>query len=204
VTVAAGVGGAAVLAVAVLVASARVDRGVVRSLLARVSDDSYVDPVASVLEQFVGDLQTVASDPRAFARIGAASLLIWTLDVLTAALVLAAFGVPTPPATLLAVCVFAVSVGNLAKVLPLTPGGVGLYEAAFTVLVAGLTPIGAGVAFAAAVLDHAVKNGVTVAGGVVSMLALNVSLTRAVDEAGEAREAREAHETREHADATQD
>jgi len=198
VTVAAGVGGAAVFAVAALVASARVDRGVVRSLLGRISDDSYVDPVASVLEQFVGDLQTVASEPRAFVRIGAASLLVWTLDVATAALVLAAFGVPTPPATLVAVCVFAVSVGNLAKVLPLTPGGVGLYEAAFTVLVAGLTPIGAGVAFAAAVLDHAVKNGVTVAGGVASMLALNVSLTRAVDEAGEAREARE------RADATQD
>jgi uncharacterized membrane protein YbhN (UPF0104 family) len=37
-------------------------------------------------------------------------------------------------------------------------------------------------AFGAAVLDHAVKNLVTVAGGVVSMLALNVSLTSAVDE----------------------
>jgi uncharacterized membrane protein YbhN (UPF0104 family) len=50
-----------------------------------------------------------------------------------------------------------------------------------------LTPVGAAVAFAAAVLDHALKNGVTVLGGVVSMLALNVSLTTAVDEAGEAR-----------------
>jgi hypothetical protein len=88
---------------------------------------------------------------------------------------------------LLAVGFFAVSVGNLAKVLPLSPGGIGLYEAAFTVLVAVLTPATAAVAFAAAVLDHALKNGVTVVGGVVSMLALNVSLTTAVDEAGEAR-----------------
>ncbi|MFB6195853.1 MAG: lysylphosphatidylglycerol synthase domain-containing protein, partial [Haloplanus sp.] len=86
--------------------------------------------------------------------------------------------------TLVAVGFFAVSVGNLAKVLPLSPGGIGLYEAAFTLLVAGLTPVAGATAFGAAVLDHAVKNLVTVAGGVVSMLALNVSLTAAVDETG--------------------
>jgi hypothetical protein len=187
--VAAGVGGAAVVAVAALVATARVERSVARALVARVSDDSYADYVGGVLEQFVGDLQTVAGDGRAFARIGAASLAIWTLDVLTAVLVLSAFeGVDLPLATLVVGGFFAVSVGNLAKVLPLSPGGIGLYEAAFTVLVVGLTPVAGVVAFAAAIVDHAVKNAVTVAGGVTAMLALNVSLTTAVEEAGEARE----------------
>ncbi len=61
------------------------------------------------------------------------------------------------------------SVGNLAKVLPLSPGGIGLYEAAFTVFVAGLTPISWEVALGAAILDHAVKNIVTLVGGVGSM-----------------------------------
>jgi hypothetical protein len=80
-------------------------------------------------------------------------------------------------------------VGNLAKVLPLSPGGVGLYEGAFTLLVVALVPESAvagdlaAVALGAAVLDHAVKNVVTTAGGVVSMLYLNVSLTAAVEEA---------------------
>jgi hypothetical protein len=74
-------------------------------------------------------------------------------------------------------------------VLPLSPGGIGLYEAAFTVLVAGLTPIAGPVALGAAIVDHAVKNAVTVVGGVVSMLALNVSLTTAVDESADAYDA---------------
>ena len=185
-TVAAGVAAAAVVALAVIVVSARRERNLIRRSLARVSTDSYADYVAGILERFVGDVQTVAADRAAFARIGANSLAIWGLDVVTAIIVLAAFDVGLSPPTLVAVGFFAVSVGNLAKVLPLSPGGIGLYEAAFTLLVAGLTPVTGPTAFGAAVLDHAVKNLVTVAGGVVSMLALNVSLTAAVDETGEA------------------
>ncbi len=120
--------------------------------------------------------------------------MIWVIDVLVAVLVLAAFGVGLAPVTLLAVCFFAVSVGNLAKVLPLSPGGIGLYEGAFTVLVIGLTPISFPVAFGAAVLDHALKNVVTVVGGVASMLVLNVSLTTAVEESADASEAEPLHE----------
>ncbi|USZ69133.1 flippase-like domain-containing protein [Halorussus salilacus] len=180
--VAFGVGLAAILAVAVIVASARSDRNLVRTVVSRASNDSYADYVAGVVERFTGDVQTVAGDRRAFATVGVSSLAIWTLDVITALLVLAAFDVSLPLATLVAVGFFAVSVGNLAKVLPLSPGGIGLYEGAFTLLVAGLTPIGASVAFAASIVDHAVKNVVTLVGGVVSMLVLNVSLTEAVEQ----------------------
>jgi uncharacterized protein (TIRG00374 family) len=183
-TVAAGVAAAAVVAVAVIVATARREGNLVRRLITRLSSDSYADAVAGVVESFVADVQTVAADRAAFTRIGVSSLAIWGLDVVTAVLVLAAFDVALAAPTLVAVGFFAVSVGNLAKVLPLSPGGIGLYEAAFTLLVAGLTPVGGATAFGAAILDHAVKNLVTVAGGVVSMLALNVSLTAAVDETG--------------------
>jgi uncharacterized protein (TIRG00374 family) len=154
----------------------------VRRALGRISSDSYVEYVAGVLERFVGDVQTVAGERGAFARVGASSLLIWMLDVVTALLVLSAFDATLPLLTMLAVGFFAVSVGNLAKVLPLSPGGVGLYEGAFTLLVVALTPLGPALALGAAIVDHAVKNLVTVAGGVVSMLLLNVSLTTAVEE----------------------
>ena len=189
VAVAAAVGAAAIAAVVAIVASARSDRNLVREGVTRLSSDSYAEYVAGVVEQFAGDVQAVASDGRAFARVGASSLLIWGLDVLTAILVLAAFdGVALSLPTLLAVGFFAVSVGNLAKVLPLSPGGIGLYEGAFSVLVVGLTPIGWGVALGAAIVDHAVKNAVTVAGGLASMLLLNVSLTTAVEESADARD----------------
>jgi uncharacterized protein (TIRG00374 family) len=179
--VAAAVGLAAIGAVAAIVASARTDANFVRATIGRLSDDSYADYVASIIEGFVADVQTVTADGPAFARVGIGSLAIWSLDVLTALAVFAAFGYSLTP-TLVAVGFFAVSVGNLAKVLPLTPGGVGLYEGAFTIIVAPLTPVSVTAALSIAIVDHAVKNVVTILGGVVSMAWLNVSLTTAVEE----------------------
>ncbi|MDT3436159.1 flippase-like domain-containing protein [Haloarcula sp. 1CSR25-25] len=181
VAVAAGVGLAAIGAVVAIVASARTDRNLVRAVIGRLSSDSYADYVADVVEGFVGDVQTVAADGSAFTRVGIGSLLIWTFDVITALIVFEAFGYGLTP-SLVAVGFFAVSVGNLAKVLPLTPGGVGLYEGAFTVIVASLTPVGVAAAIGVAIVDHAVKNVVTIIGGVASMAWLNVSLTTAVEE----------------------
>ena len=181
--VAGAVGATAIAAVAVILATARSDRNFVRTGLGRLSSDAYADRVAGVIERFAGDVQTVARDRRAFAVVGASSLAIWSLDVLTALAVLAAFpGVDLLPWELVAVGFFAVSVGNLAKVLPLSPGGVGLYEGAFTLIVVGLTSVSPTVALAAAVVDHAIKNAVTVVGGVGSTLLFNVSLTEAVEE----------------------
>jgi hypothetical protein len=186
--VAAFVGALAVLAVGVIVASARRDTDLVHRAVRTISDDSYADYVSAVIGQFVVDVQAVAGDRGAFARVGISSLLVWTIDVVTALAIFAAFGVSLTPAVL-AAGFFAVSVGNLAKVLPLSPGGIGLYEGAFTLIVVGLTAdpvLTPYVALAIAIVDHAVKNVVTVAGGVASTLLLNVSLTTAVEEASEA------------------
>jgi hypothetical protein len=180
--VATAVGLGAIVAVAAIVASARSGTNFVRRVVHRVSTDSYAEYVADVIGQFVGDIQRVAGTRAGFGRIGLSSLCIWTLDVVTAVLILRAFDPGMGFVTLVSVGFFAVSVGNLAKVLPLSPGGVGLYEGAFTLLVVGLTGVGYPLALGAAVLDHAVKNLVTVVGGVASMLALNVSLTTAVDQ----------------------
>jgi uncharacterized membrane protein YbhN (UPF0104 family) len=194
VVVAAGVGAVAVGTVTAIVLTARSESNYARRAVEWASDDSYVEYVASVLEQFVGDVQRVAGTPASFGRIGATSLLIWTLDVVTALLVFLAFGVELPLGVLLAVGFFAVSVGNLAKVIPGPPGGIGLYEAAFTVFVWALTPVPWEVAFAAAIVDHAVKNVITVFGGAASMIRLNVSLTEAVSGSTDAPEAGPAQE----------
>jgi hypothetical protein len=186
VIVAAGVGLAALLAVGFILATARSERNLVRSALGRISSDSYVDYVAGVVEQFAGDVQTIADDRRAFAVVGASSLLIWGIDILTAIVVFAAFGVDVPLWALVAVGFFAVSVGNLAKILPLSPGGIGLYEGAFTLIVVALTPVAWPVALGASIVDHAIKNIVTVVGGIASTLFFNVSLTTAVEGASEA------------------
>ncbi|MDL5361994.1 flippase-like domain-containing protein [Halalkalicoccus sp. NIPERK01] len=185
---AATVGLAAFAAIGVIVLSVRTDRNYVRAFGDRLGSGASAEFITEIAERFVGDVQLVAGNRRASARIAASSFAIWSIDVLAAIIVLLAFGVEVSWVTLVTVSFFAVSVGNLAKVLPLSPGGIGMYEGAFTVLVVALTPIGASVALGAAIVDHAIKNGVTVLGGAGSMLALNVSLTTAVEESREARE----------------
>jgi uncharacterized membrane protein YbhN (UPF0104 family) len=182
VIVAGAVGVGAIGAVAAIIASARTETNMVRRTVGRLSDDSYTEYVIGIIEGFVSDIQTVTADSVAFARVGLGSVVVWSLDVVTALVVFAAFEYALTP-SLVAVGFFAVSVGNLAKVLPLTPGGIGLYEGAFTVIVAPLTPVGVTAALSVAIVDHAVKNAVTIAGGIVSMAWLNVSLTTAVEEA---------------------
>jgi len=122
------------------------------------------------------NLAVLARRPRSLGVVGAGSLLIWALDALTAVLVLAAVAEPGV-ASLLAVGTLAVCAGNLAKVLPLTQGGLGLYEGAFAATVTAVAPIAGATALAAAVLDHALKNGVTLAGGTLAGLALGVDVT---------------------------
>ena len=132
--------------------------------------------LSRVVDAFLGlgaSVRTVASTPRALVSVSAWSLLVWLLDVLTAILVLAALaGGSISGWTLVAVGTLAVSVGNLAKVLPLSQGGIGLYEAAFTGLVVGITPVPAGIALTAAVVDHALKNAVTLVGGAIAGITL--------------------------------
>lgn len=185
--VSAGVGLGALLAVILIVATARSDRNRIRPAIQRISDDSYAMAIARLVERFVADVQTVAADPKAFTRVSATSLVIWGIDVITALLVLAAFDPGLAPVPLVAVSFFAVSIGNLAKILPLSPGGIGLYEGAFTLLVVGLTGLPVELVLGAAVVDHAIKNAVTLTGGVAAMIILNVSLTTAAEEGREVR-----------------
>ncbi|AGB17243.1 putative integral membrane protein [Halovivax ruber XH-70] len=133
-------------------------------------------PVLAWVRKVGLDVGRVAGNPRSLLIVGSTSLLIWLVDVATAIMVLVALDSGLGGGSLLVVGTLAVSVGNLAKVLPLTQGGVGLYEAAFTALVVGLTPIGAGTALAAAVLDHALKNGITVVGGGAAAAVLGLSI----------------------------
>ncbi|ELZ22179.1 lysylphosphatidylglycerol synthase transmembrane domain-containing protein [Natrinema limicola] len=164
---------------AVIVTSARADHGLGAWLRAQGRDWPWLEGALEAAVQFAGDVQVVARQPRALATIGAGSLVVWSLDVLTAVLVLGALDSGLSIGALLSVGTLAVSVGNLAKVLPLSQGGVGLYEAAFTALVVGLTPVGASVALAAAIVDHALKNGVTLLGGVGAGAWLGLSLSDA-------------------------
>ncbi|ELZ41199.1 hypothetical protein C463_13179 [Halorubrum californiense DSM 19288] len=167
------------------VAVARSDRRFGPALRDRF-DGSRLSRAVDAAVRFGASVRVVAADAGALVRVSLASVVVWGADVATAVLVLAAlvggFGAAVDPGTLLVVGTLAVSAGNLAKVLPLSQGGIGLYEAAFTGIVVAATPIPAEVALAAAALDHALKNAVTLAGGGLVAAAFDLSVTRTPDD----------------------
>lgn len=152
--------------------------------LRRREGDGLLDRALRTTGEFVGEFGTVFEDRRGAVRLLGVSLLIWLLDVGTGVALFYALGVTFEG--VVAVSFLAVSVGNLAKVVPATPGGIGLYEAGFAAVVVATTGVGWEAAVAVAVFDHALKNGVTVVGGVASALTLNVSLTRPAEADAEA------------------
>ena len=186
VAVAAGIAVAAALGSALTVAVARSDRRFGPALRER-ADGSRLSGVVDAAVRFGTAVRVVAADGGALVRVFLASAVVWGLDVVTAVLVLAAlaggFGGAVAPVALVVVGTLAVSAGNLAKVLPLSQGGIGLYEAAFTGIVVATTPIAPEIALAAAALDHALKNAVTLAGGGAAAAAFDLSVTGAPDDA---------------------
>lgn len=125
----------------------------------------YTDKVANIAAQFIHEISVVAVKPKSFAVVLITSLMIWFVDIMTCITVLNAFpGVSVSSSSLLALVFLAVAVGNIAKMFPVTPGAIGTYEAALTGVFAlgGIDPV---IGFTVAVLDHIIKNSVTLIGG---------------------------------------
>ena len=101
---------------------------------------------------------------KAIVLLGGSSMVIWLLDVLVCVSVVMMFQQDIP----LAIIVLAIVIGNLVKAIPLTPGGVGTYEISLAITF-GLAGVDPAVATLIAVIDHLIKNLVTLAGGIVSI-----------------------------------
>lgn len=97
------------------------------------------------------------------------STAIWLIDVLVCYVILSPFG-----SVKLYLPAFAVAMGNVVKILPLTPGGVGTYEATLTLILS--SAVSSNEALAVAIADHAVKNISTLLLGLISSLKLGISL----------------------------
>lgn len=116
---------------------------------------------------FLHQMSVVAVRPSTFLAVTASSLLIWGIDIFTCFLVLKSF--PTVDMNLsstymISLIFLAVALGNIAKIFPITPGAIGTYEVALTA-VFGIGGIKPEIGFTVAVLDHIIKNSITLIGG---------------------------------------
>jgi len=109
------------------------------------------------------DVARTSTHPTTLARLLLLSLGIWAFDVATCALVLLSLGVGAG----IGLVALAVAMANIVKVVPLTSGGIGQYEAALAaVLALGGFPLV--VCISGAILDHLLKNAITLlVGGAV-------------------------------------
>jgi uncharacterized membrane protein YbhN (UPF0104 family) len=124
------------------------------------SDNRYIKMVLNLLQE----VRQASLGPRSLALLSVSSVVIWILDILVCVVVVAMFrqNLAFP------VVVLAIAIGNLVKAVPITPGGIGTYEAALAITfsLAGMPAV---TATLIAIIDHLIKNVVTAVGGLVSL-----------------------------------
>lgn len=124
------------------------------------SENRYIGILLSMLT----DIRKVSLTPSFVIVLGITSIVIWFSDIIACMAVVLMFQQQVSLATV----VFAIVVGNLIKAVPLTPGGFGTYEylVARTLSLAGMADVYANLV---AIIDHLIKNMVTLAGGTLSI-----------------------------------
>ena len=110
------------------------------------------------------DVKKASLSVSALLALGVISVVIWLTDSIICWVIALMFQQQIP----FLVVILAIVIGNLVKAVPITPGGMGTYEAAVavTLQLAGVEPA---TAVLIAIIDHLVKNLVTLAGGVISL-----------------------------------
>jgi len=135
--------------------------------------------IGGVAARFIREIAVVSTNPRAFAIVFASSLSVWLFDILTCFVILNAFSGAASLSTV-PIVFLAIAVGNLTKIVPITPGAIGTYELALTAIfsLGGIDPA---IGFAAAVLDHIVKNSVTLILGSMYLSRFDMSWSQLMD-----------------------
>ena len=124
------------------------------------TENTILKKILEIFAQF----RQVSSSVSSFGLLSGTTIVIWMMDVLICYIVSLMFSVYIPFMLIL----LAIVIGNLIKAVPITPGGIGTYEAALA-LVFELGGVASSTAFLIAVIDHLIKNLVTLAGGVISL-----------------------------------
>jgi len=117
-----------------------------------------------ILLTMLHEIKRASLSLRSVIVLGFSSVFIWLLDIFVCMAVIMMFGQQIP----FAVVVLAIVIGNLVKAVPITPGGIGTYEISLAIIF-GLAGVSPAISTLIAVIDHLIKNLVTLAGGIVSV-----------------------------------
>jgi uncharacterized membrane protein YbhN (UPF0104 family) len=124
------------------------------------SENRYIAIILTILHE----IKRASLSLKAIVLLGVSSVIIWLVDILVCVAVVMMFQQQIQ----FAIIVLAIVIGNLVKAVPLTPGGMGTYEISLAITF-GLAGVDPAVATLIAIIDHLIKNLVTLAGGIVSI-----------------------------------
>jgi len=124
------------------------------------SENRYIAIILTILHE----IKRASLSLKAIVLLGFSSVIIWLVDILVCVAVVMMFQQQIQ----FAIIVLAIVIGNLVKAVPLTPGGMGTYEISLAITF-GLAGVDPAVATLIAIIDHLIKNLVTLAGGIVSI-----------------------------------
>ena len=134
--------------------------------------------ILSIAFSMIHEMRKASLTMRSILGLSGLSVVIWLTDVLTTVSIALMFRANIN----FAVILLAVVVGNLFKAIPLTPGGIGTYEAVVAVILV-LSGTGQATATLIAVSDHLVKNIITAVGGILSIRLLGTWVVDAIRDA---------------------
>jgi hypothetical protein len=117
-----------------------------------------------ILLTMLHEIKKASLSFRSIVALGSTSIVIWFLDIFVCIAVILMFQQQIP----FAVVALAIVIGNLVKAVPLTPGGIGTYEPALTATFY-MFGVPLDIAVLISIIDHLIKNLVTLAGGIISI-----------------------------------
>ena len=138
--------------------------GIFFGILLCIGKCSSTNRYIQILLTMLHEIKRASLSVRSIIALGSTSVVIWVLDIFVCVAVILMFQQQIP----FAIVALAIVIGNLVKAVPLTPGGIGTYEPALTATFY-LFGVPLDIAVLISVIDHLIKNLVTLAGGVVSI-----------------------------------
>jgi uncharacterized membrane protein YbhN (UPF0104 family) len=135
--------------------------------------------ILAIAFSMIYEMRKASLSLRSILGLSGLSVAIWLTDVFTTVSIAAMFRAEISPA----VIILAVVVGNLFKAVPITPGGIGTYEAAVAVILVLSRTTNQATATLIAISDHLVKNVITAVGGVLSIRLMGTWVVDAIRDA---------------------
>ncbi len=141
------------------------------ALLSIVIIVGYFSSHSSVFGRIFREIRSSAINKKVTAISIPLTAIIWIIDIVVCYIILSSFGMSGELFPLVAL---GVTIATLTKIVPVTPGGIGTYELALSAVLS--LEISPGIAFSTALLDHLIKNIITLIAGAVSIVYLNMNL----------------------------